>query len=106
MGGIGDGGQEREGREVFEYRERTWEKRESMRIGKRQFGVCYLKGCIYTFGGRLVNGEVTASCEKYVIKEDRWLALPAMNTPRSSMAVCRYNHDDIYIIFGAEGNQH
>ncbi len=76
-----------------------------MPIAKSQQAMCYIKGCIYMFGGRLQDGSATSVCEKYVIKEDRWVPLPAMKAPRSSMAVCRYRHDDIYVLFGAEGSK-
>lgn len=75
-----------------------------MPIGKIQAGYCFHNGSIYQFGGKLLNGEKTNICEKYVINENKWQPLPMMSVKRSGMGVCRYSYDDIYIFFGAEDN--
>ena len=72
-----------------------------MPIGKKQAGYCYLNECIYQFGGKLENEEKTNICERYVINTNQWESLPTMNIKRSSMGVCKFNYDEIYIFYGA-----
>ena len=61
---------------VFQYRNKELIEKQKMPIAKKQSGYCYHNNCIYVFGGKLQNDEKTNICEKYIIKENRWVPLP------------------------------
>ena len=57
--------------------------------GKYYHSLCKTNTEIYSIGGiNNMTGWEQTKCEKYSVKENKWLLLPKLQTPRHHCAVC------------------
>jgi len=69
---------------------------------KMAFGICYIKGLIYIFGGKTKDSERLDLCERYSIKANKWEPINKMKEKRSSPGVCSFNEEKVYVFFGTD----
>lgn len=67
---------------------------------KIAFGVCYISGLIYIFGGKTKESERIDLCERYSIKTNKWEPIGKMKEKRASPGVCSFKDEEIYVFFG------
>lgn len=75
----------------------------SMASARAWHGALALKDLwIYAIGGYNNKEEALNQCEKYMIKNDKWIRIPALNKPRWGMSLTLFNDRLIYAFFGVD----
>ena len=67
---------------------------------KMAFGICYIKGLIYIFGGKSKDTDRLDLCERYSIKTNKWEPIGKMKEKRASPGVCSFNDEKVFVFFG------
>ncbi len=51
---------------------------------------------IYAIGGLTEDQDITSSCEKYDIKEDKWITISSLNKKANNACVCAYKNKFLF----------
>lgn len=78
--------------------------KEDMFKARRAHGTCLLNEEIYVCGGINSQGDSISQCEKYSLTEHKWKKVADMQTQRSHLSLCSFNHNFIYC-FGGDINE-
>jgi hypothetical protein len=58
---------------------------------------------LVVIGGLGSDCSMLASCERYVVKDDKWELLPSLNVPVMNPSVCVFNKNQLYKFGGKKG---
>lgn len=80
---------------MYEFTEEKISKRGQLPQAKRDFGMIYLKDCIYVIGGCNVNEPCSKKNYRYLIKQKKWQTIAESNYALRKPTICVYG--DRYI---------
>lgn len=55
---------------------------------------------IFVAGGAINQGFATKSCERYIVKEDKWKRLPELKEAKMNPSLCFFNNGSTIYCFG------
>jgi len=85
---------------AYNYKTQSLVERAHMECKTRQqFGLCYMSKNLFAVGG-LVNGEISANCERYDIRSNKWIKLAPMNRALREVSICSFNNRYLFRVFG------
>ena len=86
---------------LYEYslKEKTLKEKPRMKNGRIYHGIILINDELYICGGLDQNLNVTNTCEKYIIKENKWVNISSMKEPLSKINLVQID-DKNFAVFG------
>ena len=85
---------------VYSYKHQTLVEKAPMRCEQRQqFGFCYMSKNLFAMGG-IVDGKISASCERFDLRSNKWFRLAPMARALKDVSICSFNSRFVYRFFG------
>ncbi len=78
---------------------KTLKEKQHMKIGRIYHGIILINDVLYICGGLEQNLTTLNSCEKYIIKENKWENISSMNEPLSKINLVQID-DKTFAAFG------
>ena len=86
---------------LYEYslKEKTLKEKQHMKIGRIYHGIILINDELYICGGLDQNLNISNTCEKYIIKENKWISISPMKEPLSKINLVQID-DKNFAAFG------
>lgn len=87
----------------FSIATQNFEEKNPMIVKRIGHSMCYIEkdgGTIFVIGGRVNDDIRTKICEKYIIKENKWVKLALLNEARARSALATIQSKYIFAFFG------
>lgn len=75
-----------------------------MKVARSSHSMVYLNGSIYFIGGYVAQTNLTTSCERYVVAQNKMELCSKSNHPSNSPTCCPFNERYIYKFGGNDNN--